>query len=145
MSRDQVRPNTGRYATEQEALDAVVARLVEALDPQAIWLFGSRARPSLPLAGRVAFRAAKGRVGLVENEVLRSEPPPSVTASLRHLPRKGEGWALGSKSRTNVSSRARRSAQRCDADTGPHSGTATLTSNRSRVCAAALHAAARTG
>jgi uncharacterized protein len=39
-----VRPNTGRYATEQEALDAVVARLVEALDPQAIWLFGSRAR-----------------------------------------------------------------------------------------------------
>jgi uncharacterized protein len=38
------RPNTGRYATEQEALDAVVARLVEALDPQAIWLFGSRAR-----------------------------------------------------------------------------------------------------
>jgi uncharacterized protein len=40
----QPRPNTGRYATEQEALDAVVARLVEALDPQAIWLFGSRAR-----------------------------------------------------------------------------------------------------
>jgi hypothetical protein len=39
-----IRPNTGRYATEQEALDAVVARLVEALDPQAIWLFGSRAR-----------------------------------------------------------------------------------------------------
>jgi uncharacterized protein len=38
------RPNTGHYATEQEALDAVVARLVEALDPQAIWLFGSRAR-----------------------------------------------------------------------------------------------------
>jgi len=39
-----IRPNIGRYATEQEALDAVVARLVEALDPQAIWLFGSRAR-----------------------------------------------------------------------------------------------------
>jgi uncharacterized protein len=38
------RPNTGRYATEHEALEAVVARLVEAHDPQAIWLFGSRAR-----------------------------------------------------------------------------------------------------
>lgn len=38
------RPNLGRYATELEAFDAVVARLVEALDPQAIWLFGSRAR-----------------------------------------------------------------------------------------------------
>ena len=38
------RANTGRYATEQEALDAVVGRLVEQLDPHAIWLFGSRAR-----------------------------------------------------------------------------------------------------
>jgi uncharacterized protein len=44
MTEATIRPNTGRYATEQEALDAVVARLVEALDPQAIWLFGSRAR-----------------------------------------------------------------------------------------------------
>jgi uncharacterized protein len=40
----RARPNTGLYATEQEALAALVARLVEALDPQAIWLFGSRAR-----------------------------------------------------------------------------------------------------
>ena len=39
-----VRPNTGHFASETEALDGVVARLVEALDPQAIWLFGSRAR-----------------------------------------------------------------------------------------------------
>lgn len=44
MRKTETRPNTGRYATEQEALDAVVVRLVEALDPQAIWLFGSRAR-----------------------------------------------------------------------------------------------------
>ncbi len=40
----QVRPNHGSFATAEEALDAIVARLVEALDPQAIWLFGSRAR-----------------------------------------------------------------------------------------------------
>jgi hypothetical protein len=39
-----VRPNHGPFATEQEALDALVERLVAALDPQAIWLFGSRAR-----------------------------------------------------------------------------------------------------
>ena len=38
------RPNLGIYASEQEALDGVVARLVAALDPRAIWLFGSRAR-----------------------------------------------------------------------------------------------------
>jgi uncharacterized protein len=38
------RPNVGNYPDEQAALDAVVARLVEALEPQAIWLFGSRAR-----------------------------------------------------------------------------------------------------
>jgi predicted nucleotidyltransferase len=39
-----LRPNIGNYADEQAALDAVVARLVAELDPQAIWLFGSRAR-----------------------------------------------------------------------------------------------------
>ena len=42
MSR--ARPNIGSFSSEKEALDAVVARLVDALDPQAIWLFGSRAR-----------------------------------------------------------------------------------------------------
>lgn len=36
--------NTGIYASEDEALQCLVARLVAALDPQAIWLFGSRAR-----------------------------------------------------------------------------------------------------
>ena len=38
------RPNTGIFADEDAALAGVIARLVEALDPQAIWLFGSRAR-----------------------------------------------------------------------------------------------------
>lgn len=36
--------NKGIFLTEEAALDAVVARLVAALDPYAIWLFGSRAR-----------------------------------------------------------------------------------------------------
>lgn len=40
----QVKPNYGPFSTEQEALDALVSRLVAALDPQMIWLFGSRAR-----------------------------------------------------------------------------------------------------
>ena len=39
-----VRPNFGGLATEAQALDAVVARIVGAIDPGAIWLFGSRAR-----------------------------------------------------------------------------------------------------
>jgi uncharacterized protein len=39
-----IRPNIGIYASEDEALQGLVARLVSALDPQAIWLFGSRAR-----------------------------------------------------------------------------------------------------
>ncbi|MET3896983.1 putative nucleotidyltransferase [Devosia sp. UYZn731] len=38
-----VRPNRGAFPTEQDALDAVVSRLVEQLKPAAIWLFGSRA------------------------------------------------------------------------------------------------------
>jgi predicted nucleotidyltransferase len=39
-----VRPNYGRFATEAEALQAVVTRIAGAVDPGAIWLFGSRAR-----------------------------------------------------------------------------------------------------
>jgi predicted nucleotidyltransferase len=39
-----VRANFGRFATEAEALEAVVARIVGAIDPGVIWLFGSRAR-----------------------------------------------------------------------------------------------------
>ena len=40
----QVKPNYGPYGSEHEALAALVSRLVAALDPQMIWLFGSRAR-----------------------------------------------------------------------------------------------------
>lgn len=36
--------NLGRFRSEQEALAALVGRLVEAVDPQSVWLFGSRAR-----------------------------------------------------------------------------------------------------
>jgi hypothetical protein len=36
-------PNHGRFSSEQEALQAVVQRLVEALQPASIYLFGSRA------------------------------------------------------------------------------------------------------
>ena len=38
-----VRPNRGPFASEDQALGEVVERLVSALDPQEIWLFGSRA------------------------------------------------------------------------------------------------------
>jgi uncharacterized protein len=44
LAQRQVKPNYGSYMSEQEALDALVSRLVAALDPQMIWLFGSRAR-----------------------------------------------------------------------------------------------------
>ena len=40
----QIKPNYGPFSSEKEALDSLVARLVAALDPQMIWLFGSRAR-----------------------------------------------------------------------------------------------------
>lgn len=38
-----VRPNLGRFASEEAALAGLVDRLVTGLDPQEIWLFGSRA------------------------------------------------------------------------------------------------------
>lgn len=37
-------PNVGFYASEDEALAVLVDRLVTGLDPQAVWLFGSRGR-----------------------------------------------------------------------------------------------------
>ncbi len=39
-----VRANFGRFASEAETLDALVGRIAQAVDPWAIWLFGSRAR-----------------------------------------------------------------------------------------------------
>ena len=36
--------NRGSYETEEAALEAIVARLIECLHPEAIYLFGSRAR-----------------------------------------------------------------------------------------------------
>ena len=36
--------NKGVFASEEDALDNVLARLVAAFDPQCVWLFGSRAR-----------------------------------------------------------------------------------------------------
>jgi predicted nucleotidyltransferase len=39
-----IRSNFGGRASEDEALDAVLRRVAATIDPQAIWLFGSRAR-----------------------------------------------------------------------------------------------------
>jgi predicted nucleotidyltransferase len=39
-----IRPNFGRFANATDALAAVVAKIVDAVEPDAIWLFGSRAR-----------------------------------------------------------------------------------------------------
>lgn len=39
-----VRANIGPFQTEEQALGEVVRRLIAAHDPEAIWLFGSRAR-----------------------------------------------------------------------------------------------------
>jgi predicted nucleotidyltransferase len=38
------RPNYGSFGSEKRALSALVDRLVKAFDPEAIYLFGSRAR-----------------------------------------------------------------------------------------------------
>jgi predicted nucleotidyltransferase len=39
-----LKPNKGCYNSEADALDSVVERIVAHVDPEAIWLFGSRAR-----------------------------------------------------------------------------------------------------
>ncbi len=37
-------PNLSGFKTQEDALGALVERLVAGLDPQSVWLFGSRAR-----------------------------------------------------------------------------------------------------
>ena len=44
MVNTAVRANYGGLESEEQALNLLVNRLVDALDPQMIWLFGSRAR-----------------------------------------------------------------------------------------------------
>ncbi len=39
-----VAANTGSFGTESDALHAVLGRIVDQIDPEAVWLFGSRAR-----------------------------------------------------------------------------------------------------
>src|SRR5215472_5543783 len=39
----ELRPNRGPFSSEAEALTELVARLVRGLDPDEVWLFGSRA------------------------------------------------------------------------------------------------------
>lgn len=42
--RSNIAANTGSYSSESEALSAVVGRIVAAVSPVSIYLFGSRAR-----------------------------------------------------------------------------------------------------
>jgi predicted nucleotidyltransferase len=59
-----MRSNRGPFISEDEALAAVVRRLVEGLDPEAIYLFGSRAsgaaRPDSDFDLLVVTRAKDG-------------------------------------------------------------------------------------
>jgi predicted nucleotidyltransferase len=61
------RPNTGPFASEPEALGEVLRRLVQDLDPEQIWLFGSRAegrhRPDSDFDLFVVTRTDSGESG----------------------------------------------------------------------------------
>ena len=39
-----VSANTGSFGSESQALQAIVQRIVDAVDPVSVWLFGSRAK-----------------------------------------------------------------------------------------------------
>ena len=64
----QIRPNRGSFASEEEALTQVVAILARELDPEAVWLFGSRAEghhaPDSDFDLLVVTRTAAGEAGL---------------------------------------------------------------------------------
>jgi predicted nucleotidyltransferase len=64
---EQVSANIGIFGSEEGALTAVVRRLVTALDPESIWLFGSRAsgthRPDSDFDLLVVTRREDGDAG----------------------------------------------------------------------------------
>jgi toxin ParE1/3/4 len=85
-------PDAGRPGRVPGTREFVVARSPYIVPYQrASCLTGRGHSLPSPLRGRWPFAAAKGRMGVVQTMALGPEPPPSVTASPRHLPRKGEG------------------------------------------------------
>jgi predicted nucleotidyltransferase len=62
-----IRPNRGPFASKDDALMAVVGRLADRLDPEAIYLFGSRAsgsaRPDSDFDLLVVMRTEDGDAG----------------------------------------------------------------------------------
>jgi uncharacterized protein len=65
--RSLPRPNTGPFDSEQEALAEVLKRLVKDLDPDQVWLFGSRSegrhRPDSDFDLMVVTRVDSGESG----------------------------------------------------------------------------------
>jgi len=69
-------PNRGSYRTEDEALAAIVKRLVQVLDPEAIWLFGSRAQGThTPRSDFDLLVVTKDEVGAAAWDYARVDEP----------------------------------------------------------------------
>jgi uncharacterized protein len=68
-----LRPNRGPFSSEAEALTELVARLVRGLDPDEVWLFGSRAErrnaPDSDFDLFVVTRVSDGDAGFDYNVV----------------------------------------------------------------------------
>lgn len=71
--RSLPRPNKGPFASEQVALSEVLRRLVQGLDPEQVWLFGSRAegrhRPDSDFDLMVVTRTSSGERGFDYDDV----------------------------------------------------------------------------
>jgi predicted nucleotidyltransferase len=67
------RPNRGPFSSEEEALVEVVTRLVRGLDPDEVWLFGSRAErrnaPDSDFDLFVVTKVSDGEAGFDYNAV----------------------------------------------------------------------------
>jgi predicted nucleotidyltransferase len=108
LDPSRIRPNFGIFHSEPEVLDGLVQRLVAALDPAEIWLFGSRARgDAAPDSDFDLLVVAKpdGRFGS-EDYVMVDRPIRDTRVGCDLVPCSAEDFAQAKIERTTLVAQA---------------------------------------
>ena len=98
------RANFGCFGSETAALEAILTRLATALDPQAIWLFGSRAAgKALPDSDFDLLLVAKPGAAFGSNDYERVfEPLRGLGVGCDIVPCSAEDFTEGAKIKTSL-------------------------------------------
>ena len=116
-------PNRGMFASEDEALAEVVKRLVEELNPEEIWLFGSRAAgrhaPDSDFDLLVVTDTADGDAGFDYDRVYA--PLKGLGVGCEVIPCRADEFAIEREDRTSFCWHIVQTGKRIDERAGPGS------------------------